>query len=292
MSLSRLSLIVVASLCVAGPLPAHAAQRGGHSRGGGGGGSHAVSRSAPTHVSAPRAGSVSRAVGPSRVIGPSRTFSAGPRTVYAQSRGGAVARGPRGVGPRGVGPRGVGPRYVGPRVIGRGYYTPYRFYRPYYSFRPRFSIGFGLWVGYPIGYPYYDPYYYPYGYSYPYGYPYGYSYPYSAPPPPAYGYAPQQQGYGYAPPQGYAQGTVGVRAGTSAEGGVSFEITPNSAEIYVDGQLAGSVNDFTPSSAPLSLTPGRHRVEIRAQGYQVMTFDADVVAGQVVPYRGTLQPIR
>ena len=30
--------------------------------------------------------------------------------------------------------------------------------------------------------------------------------------------------------------------------------------------------------------------ELRAQGYQTMSFDVDVMAGQVIPYQGTLQP--
>ena len=35
-----------------------------------------------------------------------------------------------------------------------GYYArpPVHFYHPYYSFRPRFSVGFGLWLGYPVPY--------------------------------------------------------------------------------------------------------------------------------------------
>jgi hypothetical protein len=37
------------------------------------------------------------------------------------------------------------------------------------------------------------------------------------------------------------------------------------------------------------MNPGRHRVEIRARGYRTMSFDADVVAGQVIPVQGALQ---
>ena len=40
----------------------------------------------------------------------------------------------------------------------------------------------------------------------------------------------------------------------------------------------------------LSLAPGRHHVEVQADGYVPMTFDVDVIAGQVVPYRGDLRP--
>jgi hypothetical protein len=72
-------------------------------------------------------------------------------------------------------------------------------------------------------------------------------------------------------------------------GGVSFEMTPSTAEVWVDGQRVGTVSMFTPRSQPLGLTPGRHHIEIRAPGYKAMDFDMDVVAGQVIPYQGTLE---
>jgi hypothetical protein len=221
----------------------------------------------------------------------------------SRSGGGAVARGPvnRGGGPavsRGVArPRAYstyrgGVRGVSPRV----YYGGARFYRPYYSFRPRVSLGLGLWLGYPVTYPYY------YGYGYPYPvdpYAYGYaapSYGYPAQPynsaSPAYdssdpdddrdqpAYPPQQSG-----------SSVGVQPGQqSAPGGVSFEITPDTAAVFVDGTYVGTAANFGPTSQPLGLISGRHHIEIRASGYRTMTFDADITAGQVLPYQGTLQP--
>ena len=73
---------------------------------------------------------------------------------------------------------------------------------------------------------------------------------------------------------------------------MSFEITPSTAEVYIGGKYVGRVSDLGPTTQPIALTPGKHRVEIRAAGYQTLTFDADVVAGQVVPYRGTMQVAR
>ena len=72
-------------------------------------------------------------------------------------------------------------------------------------------------------------------------------------------------------------------------GGVSFEISPDTAAVFVDGSYVGTVGEFTPMTQPLGLTPGRHRIEIRAPGYRMMSFDADVVAGQVIPYNGALE---
>ncbi len=184
----------------------------------------------------------------------------------------------------------------------RGYVrvAPVRYYRPYYSFRPHLSLGFGLWVGYPIAfsYGYYDPYYYPYSYPYPSAYP-TYSAPYPAAPYPAYPPAsayPQQQAY---PPS--ASGSIGVQPGQgntantlnpSNTGGVSFEITPGDAEVLVDGNLIGIVADFTPSTQPVGLPVGAHRIEIRAPGYRTITFDVNIVAGQVLPYQGAMELAR
>ena len=72
-------------------------------------------------------------------------------------------------------------------------------------------------------------------------------------------------------------------------GGLSFDIAPASAEIFVDGSRVGTVGEFTPTAQPLGLSAGRHHVDIRAPGYRTMTFDVDILAGQVIPYQGTLE---
>lgn len=174
------------------------------------------------------------------------------RRDYRPNYGGSYNRG-----------RYYGPRYVGPRFS----VAPRRFYRPYYVFRPRFSIGFGIWAGFPV--TYYDPYYYPYN-----------AYPYAVAP----GYPPPYQGsvnvQPYASP-GQSQGNMG---------GLSFDITPDTAEVWVDGTYFGEVGQFTSSSQPLGLPAGRHHIELREPGYEVSSFDVDIIAGQVIPYQGQLQP--
>ena len=243
-----------------------------------------------------------------------------------RARGGAAVG--RAV-PRGEGraaPRVYGPRvYASPRVVR---VAPLRFYQPYYRFRPRLSLGFGLSLGYPVRYTsyygYYDPFYnyapYPYGYAYP--YPYPYPYPYSYPsaypaypgyPPPAYppgtyppsayppsypqgsaqpsypqsGYPPGSTQPAY-PQSGYPlQGSISPSQPNT--GGVSFEIQPSDAQIYVDGRYVGTVGQFSPTSQPLGLTVGRHHIRITAPGYRAMEFDADIVSGEVLPYQGMLE---
>jgi hypothetical protein len=34
---------------------------------------------------------------------------------------------------------------------------------------------------------------------------------------------------------------------------------------------------------------GHHKLEIRADGYRTMTVDADVIAGQVLPFQGEME---
>jgi hypothetical protein len=269
------------------PLPANAGQRrgGGGSRSGGGGGSRSGSAprtsSSPRSFSSPRTFSGGRTFSSPRSFGPSRGYSSfGPSRGY------------------------IGSRAIGPRFGGFGYRS---FSRPYYSFRSRFSLGFGLFVGYPIAFPYYYDYGYPYAYGYPYpSYSYGYRYPYYSSYPYPYSYYPDPvysapryptSAYRYGstypndPQQAPSQGSVGVTPGSGQQdfGGVSFNITPGDAQVYVDGEYAGVVSNFSPTSLPLTLAPGRHHIEIRANGYQTMTFDSDVTRGQVIPYQGSMQ---
>jgi hypothetical protein len=168
-----------------------------------------------------------------------------------------------------------------------GYYAhvaPTHFYHPYYTFRPRFSLGFGLWVGYPVpyAYSYYDPFYDAYPYP---------STPYPSAPYPSY---PPPSSYPQYPPAPYPQSapdpnSIGVQPGQANTGGLSFDITPRDAEILVDGNFVGTVDQFTASSQPLGLSAGRHQVRIEAPGFQTISFDVNIIAGQVIPYQGTME---
>jgi hypothetical protein len=138
---------------------------------------------------------------------------------------------------------------------------------PFFGFRPRFNLGFGLFVGWPVPYPWdyvaIDPYYYPYGYP--------------------YGVDP----YGGGGSPSYDQGTLNQQRNF---GGVSLDITPGDAMIAVDGTDAGTAQTYAASSAPLTLTPGQHHIVIARPGYRTVAFDVNVVQGQVIPYKGTMQP--
>jgi hypothetical protein len=170
----------------------------------------------------------------------------------------------------------------GPVYRSYGYHYhgyPTYLYRPY-IFRPHFSIGFGFFAGYAV----------PYSYSYPLYYPYAYPVPYPVPyPSPSYPADP-----GYAADPNYSadpnyQGSVSVAPGPTNSGGVSFEVNPPTAQVFVDGNYVGTVETFDGSKQPLTMAVGRHRIELRAQGFETVTFDVDVIAGQVIPYRGDMR---
>lgn len=163
--------------------------------------------------------------------------------------------------------------------------------RPYFPLIPRGTFGFGLSIfgGYPFAYRYS---------AYPYGaYPYPYSYPYAAYP--TYGYypasAPYADGYaaaGYSVDASQYSGNTLSQYGASAmTGRVTLEVTPADAAVFIDGNYVGLARDFA-AATPLGLTSGRHRLELRAQGYQTISADLDVTVGRTTPYRTTMNVIR
>jgi PEGA domain len=188
----------------------------------------------------------------------------GPSVGRAAPRSGGQA--PRSQGPRTSAPRSNGggrydSRAYGGRYDSRvyanrgGYRAPLRsyYYPYYYGYRPGFSIGLGF--GYPY---YYGSYGYPYYGSYGYGYSYG-------------GYYPAYGGYGYVAPRG----------GYSGYGGVRIQGAPRNAEVYVDGNYAGVVDDYDGVFQRLDLEPGSHEIEIRSNG-RPLTYDVNVTPGQTV----------
>jgi hypothetical protein len=179
------------------------------------------------------------------------------------SAGGYQSQGPRYDDRRGYAqPGGGGGRYEAHRYVRPPHYQPYRpyyFSRPYYGFRPHLHIGFGVWLGVSVPYPW------------------------------AYfgTYVPRVYGsYG----QGYYDGRtyVGVAPAVQQYGGLSFDIQPSDADLFVDGEYVGAVGTFTPYGEPLTLWPGVHRIAIARDGFRTMEFEVAIQPGQVIPYRGML----
>jgi hypothetical protein len=193
-----------------------------------------------------------RAYGPPPVYRNDRGHAYGPPPVYRNERGHAYGPAYGGHGAS------YGRPYYLPRPYVRPYryvpYRPYYFARPYYSFLPRFSIGFGLWIGNPVPYPY--------GYM--------------------GSYRPRVYGY-------YPDGAYTAQPGVSVYGGVSFDIRPADADLFVDGEYVGPIGDFTPRSEPLTLAPGVHRIAVQRDGFRPMEWQVTIEPGQVIPYRGEMQ---
>jgi hypothetical protein len=147
-------------------------------------------------------------------------------------------------------------RYESHGYVRPPHYQPYRpfyFSRPYYGFRPHVHLGFGVWLGVSVPYPW------------------------------AYfgSYMPRVYGY-------YDEGYYGVAPGVRNYGGLSFDIQPSDADLFVDGEYVGAVGTFTPYGEPLTLWPGVHRIAIVRDGFRTMEWEVTVQPGEVIPYRGML----
>jgi len=132
-------------------------------------------------------------------------------------------------------------------------YRPYSFSRPYYGFRPHVHVGFGIWLGVSVPYPW------------------------------AYFGAYRPRVYGY-----YDRTYYGIAPGMYQYGGLSFDIQPSDADLWVDGEYVGPVGTFTPYGEPLTLWPGVHHVAIVREGFRTMEWEVTVEPGRVIPYRGML----
>lgn len=148
------------------------------------------------------------------------------------------------------------------------YRLPYWYYYPYGS-------AFGL------GYYYYDPFQWGYGYS-----PYGYGYPYGGYGYGGYGYG----GYGY-PYGGYGGGGGGGQSYGIDYGSVRLKVKPRDAQVFADGYYVGRVDQFDGVFQSLKLNDGNHHIEIRADGYETLSFDLQITFDQKITYEGELKAL-
>jgi hypothetical protein len=119
----------------------------------------------------------------------------------------------------------------------------------------------------------------PYGYGYgrfTYG---GAPFAFGAGVPGWYGTGPYPYGYGY----GYAP---------RVSGGVRLDLPQLDAEVYVDGYYAGVVDDFDGAFQQVNLEPGPHRIEVRAYGYEPVSFEVNSQPGRTITYRAALRPMQ
>ncbi len=145
-----------------------------------------------------------------------------------------------------------GSDYSGGSSSGTGSYSPSTAERRH----PRAGTGHGSGSGgyYPY-YPYY-PYYWGGGY-YP-GY-WGSWWPYGS-----FGWYGGYYGY----PWGWGGGGAVYHYEQSESGSVRVLVDPSEARVYVDGYYAGTVDDFDGLFQRLHVSPGRHDIALKLEGYQ------------------------
>ncbi|MFN8061825.1 MAG: PEGA domain-containing protein [Vicinamibacterales bacterium] len=151
------------------------------------------------------------------------------------------------------------------------YYSPYSGYRsPYYTWG-YVPYGFGT---FGMGY-FYDPYswgaYDPYGYG---GYGYG-----------GYGYGGYGYGGGY--PSGPSYG--GQNYSYRERGAIRLRLKPRNAQVYVDGYYVGTVDEFDGTFQSLKLEEGVHRIEVKADGFETLSFEVRILPDQKIVYDAELR---
>ena len=100
---------------------------------------------------------------------------------------------------------------------------------------------------------------------------------------PAYGI-----GYSYGVPYVMAPDVPPAPAPVPDVGYLRLEVEPAALlQIYVDGVYVGTPADHR---GEIELRSGAHRIEIRAPGYESMTFDVRIEAERGITYRGDLRP--
>lgn len=115
-------------------------------------------------------------------------------------------------------------------------------------------------VSRPIFAASYDPFFqYGYPWGYPWGYPYGYGYPY----------------YRYDP-------TSDIR----------LIVTPKTADVYVDGNKVGIVDNFDGVFQSLNIIPGQHELVIYQEGYRAIHQSIDVRPGTSYKLQFTMVPLQ
>jgi hypothetical protein len=75
-------------------------------------------------------------------------------------------------------------------------------------------------------------------------------------------------------------------------GSIRLKASPATAKVYIDGALAGVVDDFNGLNDHLEIEGGRHTVELRAEGYQTHTEEINVTVGKTQTVRISLKKVK
>jgi hypothetical protein len=76
----------------------------------------------------------------------------------------------------------------------------------------------------------------------------------------------------------------------SARGSLVLQAVPSGAQIFVDGHY-GLAEEFGTGGATINLDAGTHQIEVRAPGYEPLTFTVMIEPNSLVRYRGSMQAV-
>jgi hypothetical protein len=96
---------------------------------------------------------------------------------------------------------------------------------------------------------------------------------------------------GYYDPWYYGQGGY-YPAYDDYDGRVRLKVKPTAAEVFVDGYYAGIVDEFDGIFQRLHIEPGPHRIEVREEGFEPLTFEVFIQPDKTITYEGELRRIQ
>jgi hypothetical protein len=76
-----------------------------------------------------------------------------------------------------------------------------------------------------------------------------------------------------------------------AESSARIQVTPRHTEVYVDGYLAGVVDDFDGFAQRLRVSPGEHVIELYLDGYKTIAQTILFAPGQSYRIRHAMEPL-
>lgn len=95
--------------------------------------------------------------------------------------------------------------------------------------------------------------------------------------------------YGWGYPGWYGPGLFNRRG--VDESSARIQVTPRHTEVYVDGYLAGVVDDFDGFAQRLRVSPGEHTIELYLDGHKTMAQSILFQPGQSYRIRHSMEPL-
>ncbi len=92
-------------------------------------------------------------------------------------------------------------------------------------------------------------------------------------------------------PWWYDESPYAGQYGYGDEGSLRLKIKPRDASVYVDGYFAGRVDDYDGVFQRLTIEPGPHRIEVRADGFESLMFEVRIQPDRTITYTADLKPI-